>query len=80
MSGGVAGIGADRQAEVEEDSGWMNACNHRQMDSRLDGHRWDGGKEGWKDNEWEWCWVDGWLFEWLWRWMDGWMMNGWTDR
>lgn len=25
---------------MEEDSGWMNVCNHRQMDSRLDGHRW----------------------------------------
>lgn len=27
----------------------------------LDGHRWDEGKEGWKDSEWEWCWVDSWL-------------------
>lgn len=65
---------------MEKDSGWMNVCNHRQRDGRLDGHRRNGGKEAWKGSECEWSWVNGWLLEWLWMWMDGWMMNGWTGR
>lgn len=51
-----------------EEDGWvdgrMNACDRKQMDSWLEGHRWDGGK-CMKMNGWMTMLVDGWMNGWM---------------
>lgn len=47
----------------------------------------EGGRDGWKNNEWMYereCWMDtGQMKEWMCareEWMQGWMNNGWKDQ